>query len=388
MTTTTDPPAPGVSAPERAAEDPPDRPRRLRRRELDDVMSVIGAAMGAVGFVWLIYERMLPLKGRLGFVVCWYIAFLALYALIVGQRRGRVVVVDRVVSVAVHTAGFLVVGVLAVVIGFTAERGWGAVRHVRFFTTDLSVTGPNDPLTKGGILHGMVGTLEQIGIAITITVPLGIAAAVFLSEVGGRMARVVRTLVEAMTAIPSIVAGLFVYAGLIVTLGLGQSGMSAACAVSVMMLPIVIRASEVVLRLIPGGLREAALALGAPRWRMVWSAVLPTARSGLATAVVLAMARGLGETAPVLLTAGYTQNFNADPFNGPQVPLPLVAFNLVRKPEPEAIARGFGAALALLAMVLVLFVTARVLGGRPPGELSRRQRRRSRAVPTTDSEQG
>ena len=127
--------------------------------------------------------------------------------------------------------------------------------------------------------------------------PLGIGTAVFLNEVGGRFARLVRTVVDAMTALPSIVAGLFIFAMFILVLGQPRSGLAASLAITVMMLPIIIRSADVVLRLVPGNLREASLALGASRWRTVWHVVLPTARSGLATAVILGVARGVGETA-------------------------------------------------------------------------------------------
>jgi phosphate transport system permease protein len=179
-----------------------------------------------------------------------------------------------------------------------------------------------------------------------------------------------------MTALPSVVAGLFVLSLWIVALGYRQSGLAAALAITIMMMPIVTRASEIVIRLVPGTLRVAAYALGASQWRVAFTVVLPTARSGLTTAVVLAMARGVGETSPVLLTAGFTKEFNSNPFQGNQVSLPVFIFtNIVKYPQPNIIARGFGAGLTLLLVVLVLFVTARILGGRTPGELSRRQRR-------------
>ena len=163
----------------------------------------------------------------------------------------------------------------------------------------------------------IIGTLWEITIALAITVPLGITCAVFLNEIPGRFSRLVRTVAEAMTALPSIVAGLFIYATVDPVLGVEKSGFAAALAISVEMLPIIIRAADVVLRLVPGTLREASLALGASQWRTVWHVILPTARSGLTTAVILGTARGIGETSPVLLTAGFTQRFNADPAAGP-----------------------------------------------------------------------
>jgi phosphate transport system permease protein len=179
-----------------------------------------------------------------------------------------------------------------------------------------------------------------------------------------------------MTALPSIVAGLFVYATWILVLHNEKSGLAAAMAISVMMLPIIIRAADVVLRLVPGNLREASAALGASQWRTVWHVVLPTARSGLATSVILGTARGIGETAPVLLTAGFTAVLNTNPVHGPMVSLPLAAFEFVKSPQPAMIARGFATAAFLMLVVLALFVLARVLGGRGPGHVSAAQSRR------------
>jgi phosphate transport system permease protein len=281
---------------------------------------------------------------------------------------------DRVAeSVITGTALVVVTAVLSAVV-FVASRGWRPLTHLNFFTHDMSGVGPKDGFDHGGILHAIVGSGIELGIALAITLPLGIGTAVFMTEVGGRFARIVRTVVEAMTALPSIVAGLFIYTVFIVALGQPRSGMAAALAIAVMMLPIIARAADVVLRVVPGGLREASLALGASRWRTVWHVVLPTARPGLATAVILGVARGVGETSPVLLTSGAAAFMVADPSGGAMNSLPLFIYSTVRSGEPTAITRAFGAATVLLLLVLVLFVTARLLarqrtGG--PGLLTR-----------------
>jgi phosphate transport system permease protein len=169
----------------------------------------------------------------------------------------------------------------------------------------------------------------------------------------------VRTLVDAMSGVPSIVAGLFIYTALIRSAGWGFSGFAAALALSVLMLPTVTRACEVVLRLVPSGLREAAYALGAPRWRVVLQVVLPTARSGVSTAGILGMARSVGETAPLILTAFGASILNTNAFSGPQSSLPLFIWQNVRNSDPGQVRRGQAGALALVALVLVLFVLAR-----------------------------
>lgn len=333
----------------------------------------------------LVVGRLAPFDGRLGAVLLAWTLFVAGYALLASFDHDGPAVRDKVATVVVHSVAAVLLLALVLVVGFTLSRGRDALVHSNFLSKDLSGTGPLDPLSSGGILHAVVGTLEQITIALLITVPLGLTCAVFLTEIPGRFARLVRTVSEAMTALPSIVAGLFVYAAFILGLGRGKSGLAAALALSVMMLPIIIRAADVVLRLVPGSLKEASLALGSGQWRTVWHVTLPTARSGLATAVILGAARGIGETSPVLLTAGYTASLNANPFSGPQVSLPLAVFELVKSPQQALIARGFGTAATLLALVLLLFVTARLVGGRGPGELSRREARRRTTASRRDA---
>ncbi|MCX5013874.1 phosphate ABC transporter permease PstA [Streptomyces sp. NBC_00555] len=373
-----------------AVSDGPGAPAEHRRNTSTlyarDVLALVGAAAAALALTSLLFGRVLPFNAPLGFAVVLYLAFMALYAVLVSLDENGSAVRARLAQVFVHSiAGLLLAGLLLVV-GYAIVRGWEALAHLNFFTEDMSGAGPLDPLTRGGALHAIVGTLEQIGIALVVTVPLGLACAVFLNEVPGRYARFVRTIVEAMTALPSIVAGLFVYATWILLLGNDKSGFAAALALSVMMLPIVIRASDVVIRLVPGSLKEASYALGAGQWRTVWTVVLPTARSGLTTAVILGTARGIGETSPVLLTSGIAAGLNANPFEGPQMSLPLATFNLVGYPDKTMIARGFGCAALLMALVLLLFVVARVIGGKAPGQLGRGAQHRRVLASARDAE--
>ncbi|MDF9815239.1 phosphate ABC transporter permease PstA [Streptomyces sp. SPB162] len=350
--------------------------RRLALLRATDVYAVLGAAAASLSITALLFTRLLPFSGGLGFALVAYGLFLGLYALLVSFDEDGPAVRDRVAAVLAQSLGLLMLAALAFVVVYTLWEGRKALPHLNFYTKDMASAGPLDPLSAGGILHAITGTLEQIGIALVVTVPTGLLCAVFLNEVPGRFARFVRTIVEAMTALPSIVAGLFIYATAILTLGLDRSGLAAALALSVMMLPIIIRAADVVIRLVPGPLREAAYALGTSRWRTVWHVVLPTARSGLTTSVILGTARGIGETSPVLLTAGFTAVTNTDPLSGPQISLPLATFEFIKSPEPTMIARGFGTAAVLMALVLLLFIAARVIGGRGPGQLTRRQEHR------------
>ncbi len=371
-------PDPATPQPGLAVDEPEVRRTTGTWRRTDSI-ALVGSMLAGAGVTWLLFTQIAPFSGVLGVVVVWFALFLGIYVVVVSLDEGGQAVVDRLALVVIHALAIVLLGALLFVLTFVLSQGIEALRHANTFTQDLTLAGPLQPITVGGVLHGVVGTLEQIAIALTITVPLGIGCAVFLNEFRGPFARFVRTIVEAMTALPSIVAGLFIYSTYILTFGFDKSGFAAALALSVMMLPIIIRAADVVLRLVPGSLKEASFALGAGQWRTVWTVSLPTAKSGLTTAVILGTARGIGETSPVLLTAGFASTLNADPRSGPQVSLPLLAFELVKFPQPTMIARGFGAASILLILVLTLFFLARSIGGRGPGNLTRRQQvRRTR----------
>ncbi|MFC7494559.1 MULTISPECIES: phosphate ABC transporter permease PstA [unclassified Nocardioides] len=341
---------------------PPPAPRgSLGGLTADERFLRIGSIASAAGLAWLITQRLLPLQGLPWFLVVWFACILLVTAVTAGMTGGLVEVRDRIAATTV-TVGAMVVGAaLLSAIVFVVVKGIEPLRHLNFYVDDMAGVGPKDPFDKGGVAHAVLGSLIQVAIAIAITLPLGIGTAVFMSEVGGRFARVVRTVVEAMTALPSIVAGLFIYTVFIVTLGFPRSGLAAALAIGVMMLPIIARAADVVLRVVPDGLREASLALGASRWKTVWYVVLPTARPGLATACILGVARGIGETSPVLLTSGNAQFFVTGPTDGVMNSLPLFIYSTVRSGEPNAIARAFAAATVLMAVVLILFVVARVV---------------------------
>lgn len=360
-------------------------PRRgVRTSTIDERFNIVGALAGGLALATLLFGWIGPLTGVVGWFVIAYLSFIGFYVVLVSLRSDIQEVKDRVATVLMVSAGVTLFASLVFIAVFTLVRGSEALPFLNFFTQSMEMTGPLDPLSSGGILHAIVGTLIQISIALAITIPLGITTAIFLNEVGGRFARFVRTIADAMTALPSIVAGLFVYAAIIQLITHQRSGFAASLAITVMMLPIVIRASDVVLRLVPGNLREASYALGTTRWRTVWHVVLPTARSGLVTAVILGTARGIGETSPVLLTSGVTAAMNVNPFSGPMISLPLQVFDFVRSPEPNMVARGFGTAAVLILLVLVLFIIARIIGGKGPGQLSDRQRRAARAESMRD----
>jgi len=337
---------------------PPVR-RRIGGATLEDRFVGTGSVLAAIALSWVICFRLLPWGTVPGFAIVTFVLFLTIVSVATSAVADAPRVLDRLMA-SLISGGALLVGVaLASTVIYTLYSGWSAVLHPNMFVDDMAGVGPRDPLDQGGVAHAILGSVIEVGLAILVAVPLGFGTAVFMTEVGGRFAMVVRTVVEAMTALPSIVAGLFIYTVFIVALGVPRSGVAAAAALFVMMLPIIARAADVVLRVIPSGLREASLALGSSRWRTVWHVVLPTARPGLATAMILGVARGVGETSPVLLTSGAASFFVVDPTGGVMNSLPLFIFSAVRSGEPGLIARGYGAAFILLGLVLLLFVAAR-----------------------------
>jgi phosphate transport system permease protein len=334
-------------------------PRRVRALTVDDWLSLGGSVLASFALLYVGYLHLLDLSGLVGFLVCWYFVFLAVYGTVVAIANPRHIVVERLVTVTLYLVAALVIFALASTVVYTFVQGWPAFRHLNFFTHDMAGVSGAAPLSQGGILHAIVGTLIMVGIAVVIAVPLGIGTAVYMTEVRGPGSHLIRTVVEAMTALSDILAGLFVYALLVVGFGLGKTGLAAAIAIAVTMLPLVARASEVALRIVPGSLRQASEALGATHWKTTWKVVLPSARAGLVTAGILAVARGIGETAVVLVTTGATSFFNANPVSEPMTSLPLFIFTSYQTHQPLELTRAFGAASVLLAMVLLLFVVAR-----------------------------
>jgi phosphate transport system permease protein len=249
---------------------------------------------------------------------------------------------------------------LVAVLAYTIGKGASSI-SVDFLTHSMKGVGPLD--TNGGVYHAIIGTLEQVLIAAVISIPLGLLTSIYLVEFGRgrRLAGWVRFVVDVMTGIPSIVAGLFIFAFWVLALRKGFSGFAAALSLSILMLPVVVRSSEEMLKLVPDSLREASFALGVPRWRTIVSIVLPTASSGITTGVMLAVARVTGETAPLLLTAFGFDAIKNDPFHGPQSAIPLFVFDQAQRPSDAALARAWAGALTLIVIVLVLYAAARVL---------------------------
>jgi phosphate transport system permease protein len=349
------------------------RPRSFHR---GDALVLGAAATSSLALVWLVYSQVLGLSGVAGFVIWWYAAFLLTYGLAVRELRGALLARDAVMTVVIASAAAGMLVPLLMIIVFVISQGVGVITP-HFFVQTSEECGQLQGFTCGGISPAIIGTVEQIALATLIAVPLAVLCAVFLNEVRGRLVRPVQLFVDAMSGVPSIVAGLFILAVWVAGLNRGFSGFAAALALSILMLPTVARTSLEVLRLVPDGLREGALALGASQWRTVWSVVLPTARSGLITAVVLGVARAVGETAPLLMTAFGSSSNNLNPFSGPQESLPHYVFYYIRfQPNTSPQARAYGAAAVLTVMVLGMFTVARLVSARMSVESRQRRARR------------
>jgi phosphate transport system permease protein len=266
---------------------------------------------------------------------------------------------DRIMRGVLLLGTLVAIVPLVLVVYYLVKQGLGAVKW-SFFTSDPTGSFLGDP---GGIRSAIVGTVLIVGLASLMAVPLGIGVALYLVEYGKKsfFANAVRYFIDVMTGVPSIVFGLFIYIVLVLTGVAGNfAGWKGSIAIALLMLPVVTRSAEVVLNLVPGALREAALALGAPRWRVVFRIVLPTALPGLVTGSLLAIARGAGETAPLLFTA-FAVNSTTWDLGQQMNSLPIQIFNDVRQAQANIVERAWGSALTLVAMVLLLTLVARLI---------------------------
>lgn len=275
--------------------------------------------------------------------------------------KGRQGIADSMLIVTAIGATVFSLVVLLSLLASLVIRGWKALSPAFIFQNNIYIS-PSTPLEYGGIGHSILGTALIVFLASLVAVPIGIATAIYITEVRGRAVPYVRFFVQSMSGVPSVVAGLFILTTLVVSGALSQSALAGGLAYAILMLPTVARTAEEVLRLVPDELRTGALALGSTRARTVFQVVLPAARTGIVTAIVLGIARIIGETAPLLLAAGNSDETVLNPTGSPISSLPTYIFNNVALPYPDAVTRAWGAALALMIFVAVLFTIARVLG--------------------------
>ncbi|MEY4743492.1 MAG: phosphate transporter permease PstA [Actinomycetota bacterium] len=277
-----------------------------------------------------------------------------------GQKLRMLSIGDGALGLGSILLSAFVLALLASLVWSVLSLGAKAMSWQFISQNNVYIT-PTTSLDYGGVGHAILGTLMIVGISTLITVPLGVLVAVYLTETREKPRGIVRTLVQAMSGLPSVVAGLFIYSALIVGLRLGYAGWLGSLALIPLMLPTVARVAEEALRLVPQDLRNGALALGAPAYRAFLMVTLPAAKSGLITAMILGIARVIGETAPLILTVNNTNGTTLDP-SQPMASLPTYIFQFIANTNDTSVQRAWGAALMVLVLVAILFTAARLVG--------------------------
>jgi phosphate transport system permease protein len=308
-----------------------------------------------------------PMSGKLGFTALFFLFSTSSMFIYKYRLRGKQAAIDSIAS-SIALAGALVVFAPVVSILVTTIVKGVPGLHWSLFTETMFSASYMDPIGNGGLLHAIVGTLYLIILSIIISVPMGILTALYLTEIKGPGAKFIQFTVQAMSGVPSVVAGLFIFAAVILTTPLKASGIDGAFALSILMVPTVTRTAQEVLLLVPNDLREAGLAMGATQWRTVASIVVPAARNGLLTATILGVARIAGETAPLIFTIGGSDKLNLNPFFDYQGALPFYVWKGLLLGTPESIQRAWTGILILLILILTLFTLARRFGSRKVGK--------------------
>ncbi|GAA2105220.1 phosphate ABC transporter permease PstA [Streptomyces albiaxialis] len=308
---------------------------------------LLGVGIGAVA----------GLESRIQWGLIAALLYIVLTAVVGGAVEGKRQAKDRLATSLIWVSFILAVIPLASLIWETIARG---VKVLDGFFLTHSMNGVITMDEGGGIYHALIGTLEQVAIATLIAAPIGLLTAIYLVEYGtGKLSKAVTFFVDVMTGVPSIVAGLFVLSFWIIILDFGYSGFAGAMALAILMMPIVVRSTEEMLKLVPNELREASLALGVPKWKTILKVVLPTAVGGITTGIMLAVARVAGESAPILLLVFGSAQINANPFEGAQSSLPYYIYEQWANGNAPSYDRAWAAALVLIAFVMILNLVAR-----------------------------
>lgn len=341
----------------------PQRPWRGTPRENAlPVLLILSSALAAGVLV-----KTTGFSGKLGFTFLFFLLALISLAFHKYRVRGRQAAIDSIASSVMLSASLAVFAPVMSILLSTVIKGVPGL-HKTLFTESMFTASYLDPVSKGGLLHAIVGTLYLIFMTIIISVPTGILTALYLTEIKGPGSRFIQFTVQAMSGVPSVVAGLFIYAAVILTTPIKASGIAGAFALSILMIPTVTRTAQEVLLLIPNDLREAGLAMGATQWKTVSTIVVPAARNGLITATILGVARIAGETAPLIFTIGGSDKLNLNPFVDYQGALPFYVWKGLLLGTPESIQRAWTGILVLLILVLGLFTVARIFGSRKVGK--------------------
>ena len=337
----------------------PIKPWKATKRERIVDLSIFVLALLSSYLVVAVTE----MKGKLALFVVFFLAYMLFTSSIKGFQLGSAAAKDAVVNSLVAFGAIVTVIPIASILFTVVQKGLPGI-SLNLFISDMSMATPTDPLSNGGLLHAITGTSALVSLALIMSVPIGILTALYLTEIKGRFTSPIRFLVQAMSGVPSIVAGLFILSAILYPITKSFSGFMGALALTILMIPTIARTSEEVLNLIPNDLREAGVALGGTQWRTVAMIVLPAAKSGLVTAVILGVARIAGETAPLLLLTGGGDKVNANAFEGPLGSLPYYIWKSFNAGSPEAITRAWAGLLVLVGLVLILFTAARYLGSK------------------------
>lgn len=308
-----------------------------------------------------------PLKGKLAYVFIFFLAYTVIDYSMSFAKSGSAAATDSLFRGFVTAMVCLAIIPIVSILTTVWVRGYHGLRW-NLFTTDMHSNTFLDPLGRGGLIHAIIGTFLLVLIAVVISVPLAILTAVYITEIKGSFTRPIQFLVQAMSGVPSIVAGLFILAAIIYPISKELNGVEGSLALAILMIPTVARTAQEVLLLIPQDLREAGVALGGTQWRTVAMIVIPAARSGLVTAMILGVARVAGETAPILLLTGGGNTTNWNIFHGPMGSLPNYIWQGFGSGSPAGISRAWSGILVLLGIVLVLFGLARSLGSKKVGK--------------------
>lgn len=304
------------------------------------------------------------LSGKLGFAVSFFLISTILIFIQQFRLRDLAAAKDSLLSSFATLAIVLTLIPIISIVSTVVIKGYKGI-HFGMFTNDMTQASVNDPVQSGGLLHALVGTIIMVGGALIVSFPIGLLTALYLTEIRGKLSRPIKFLVQAMSGVPSIVAGLFILSILVIPVTQELTGLMGSLALSILMIPTIARTAEEMLRLIPNDLREAGVALGATQWRTVSGVIVPAAKSGLVTAVILGVARIIGETAPILLVSGGADALNFNPTSGPMGSLPFYIWKaFLTGGTEEAYARAWGGMLILLILIVFLFGLARYLSGR------------------------
>jgi phosphate transport system permease protein len=337
----------------------PNKPWRATPAQRLITIGIFAASIAISG----VLVALTPLSGNLAYIAVFFFSYIVIDYVYSRTTQGKTAGADSIfrgfVMLSISIAVIPILSILYTVIA----RGYKGM-HWTMFTKDMHNNAVTDPINQGGLLHAIIGTFLLVVVALIISIPIGLLTAIYTTEIKGRFMRPIKFLVQAMSGVPSIVAGLFILAAIVYPLTKSFNSFEGSLALSILMIPTIARTSEEVLLLVPQDLRESGVALGGTQWRTVAQIVLPAARSGLVTAIILGIARIAGETAPIVLLTGGGNTNNWNIFSHPMGSLPFYIWRGFGAGTPESITRAWAGIFVLLILVLSLFIAARLLSNR------------------------